>query len=247
MSGRGSLDERAIVLHKLNRLGGGFPMPKVAKRASEGSVVGSKNRIFPIEITPEFNKDIVDLDGSENASKIETDQKEEQIDDRVKYLGKIGGFPMPSLYKNKSVTMDRSRYDDSIPPTEVQSYGIRNSISTHIKNTVNNKSASAPRPPALDGYKQIWRDIRVVVGDDPEVDESLRKEVFARKLHRGEILGKRDDGIAATGNTNGTSDLQTYRQRLSELSHDSNNDDSLDNSSHIQEHPDADLEESIVI
>ena len=53
---------------------------------------------------------------------------------------------------------------------------------------INADNTQASRPPTLNSYKRLWRNIRVVAGDDPKVDERLRKEVFARKLQRGELF-----------------------------------------------------------
>lgn len=228
-----NFDENSKVLNKLSSMGGGFPMPKFLKKASNAAESintafgGFKSKI-PAEITPEFGKDVVDITGRETSSLSRKQQLEN--DQQSRYLERIGGFPMPPLYRhndenhlnsssnNDTIMMVRDKYDGSVNIIESGNRS-NNAISSHIRNSVNRSDTKASRPPTLESYKRVWRDIRVVAGDDPRVDERLRKEVFARKLQRGEILvGKVGNSIMNnTNNRNVNSYVQ--QRRLSEFSH----------------------------
>eukprot|EP00537_Pseudo-nitzschia_pungens_P003433 CAMPEP_0172369276 /NCGR_PEP_ID=MMETSP1060-20121228/31908_1 /TAXON_ID=37318 /ORGANISM="Pseudo-nitzschia pungens, Strain cf. cingulata" /LENGTH=723 /DNA_ID=CAMNT_0013094149 /DNA_START=208 /DNA_END=2379 /DNA_ORIENTATION=- len=241
MDSAGSMEDRISALNKLNKLGGGFPMPKFFKRKNVGageSVASAHDRQqngnTPAEITPDCDKDVVNVMGSKilSVSRNERDQQPQEINHQLRYLEKIGGFPMPPLYRqnvgkqdgndvvNEVPEMERDRYDNAT--SHSQSHVHNNAISNHIKNTVNCTTTRAARPPALDRYKQLWREIRVVAGDDPQVDERLRKEVFARKLARGKIfVGRSSEGIALTRNAN----VQIHQRRPSDISQSNNTSD----------------------
>lgn len=167
-----------MVLNKLSQMGGGFPLPKFLKKSP-----ANRGR----KITPELGNNVNDF--------VETDRRKQvQNDQQSIFLERIGGFPMPALYRHNN----SKRNSDEIHggnssgknDTRKESSSTRsnNAISSHIRNTVNRTSIKASRPPALERYQQAWRNIRVVTGDDPSVDERLRKEVFARRLQRGEIF-----------------------------------------------------------
>jgi hypothetical protein len=207
-----TFDHRSKVLSKLSKMGGGFPMPKFKK-----GVDGMKSSI-PAEITPELGKDVVDIMGRDTSSLSSKQQLEN--DRQSRYLERIGGFPMPPLYRQ--IDEIRDQYDGAVSISESGTRGS-NAISSHIRNNVNRSGTKASRPPALESYKRVWRDIRVVAGDDPLVDERLRKEVFARKLQRGEILaGKTGSGIMNSMN-NHYVNTNVLQRRLSDLSHSSVN------------------------
>lgn len=271
MDGAGSVEDRLIALEKLNKFGGGFPMPKSfmrhtldssAEEVNSAAADRNKSSNIPTEITSDCTKGVVDVAVIEtySASGKELDQQPQQIDHQLKYLEQIGGFPMPSLYRNslgksvgnnrnnETVAMDtkRNRCDDSITNIESHSHN-RNLISNHIKSSVNRNGndAKASRPLALDHYKRVWRDIRLARGDDPEVDERLRKEIFARKLQRGELFGNgRSNSITITNNNN--IDGQEQQRRLSEISHNSNESDNNGNNSE-RTNSETGVDESLVI
>jgi len=185
------VDERSMALMKLSKMGGGFPMPKFREKFSNAdngisTASGGIKCKIPAEITPELGRDIVDITGRETSSLLKQQLSKDQ---QSIYLERIGGFPMPPLYrhndenndrKNEGAMMVRGQYDGSARNN--------NAISSHIRKNVNCGGTNAYRPPTLESYKRVWHDICVVTGDDPRVDELLRKEVFARKLQRGEIL-----------------------------------------------------------
>jgi len=207
-----TFDDRSKVLSKLSKMGGGFPMPKFNKG------VGGMKSSIPAEITPELGKDVVDIMGRDTSSLSLKQQLEN--DQQSRYLERIGGFPMPPLYRQMDEIRDQ--YDGAVSISESGTRGS-NAISSHIRNNVNRSGTKASRPPALESYKRVWRDIRVVAGDDPLVDERLRKEVFARKLQRGEILaGKTGSGIMNSMN-NRYVNTNVLQRRLSDLSHSSVN------------------------
>jgi len=212
-----TFDDRSKVLNKLSKMGGGFPMPKFQKLSSnstEGSntASGSTKSNVPVEITPELGKDVVDITGREKLSL----SLEQQLDNnqQSRYLERIGGFPMPPLYRHNDEIVSNNQYGTTADSDES---GTRsdNTVSSHIRNNVNRTGTKASRPPTLESYKRLWRDIRVVAGDDPAVDERLRKEVFARKLQRGEILvGKSGNSRMTKGNVKS----YLHQRRLSDLS-----------------------------
>lgn len=217
-----NLEERSRVLDKLSKLGGGFPMPK-SSFATEGvnTASGGITNNAPAEITPEAGKDIFDIIGRRSISlKNQLNAKQ----------SRLGGFPMPPLYwqngenqvSNSSIE-GRGQFDGSGSSMNEPDSRISNAVSSHIRNNLNCGGTKASRPPALESYKRVWREIRVVAGDDPVVDERLRREVFARKLQRGQIfVGK--TGNTAMGNMNNRY-VNTYAQQLqlSDLSRGSGN------------------------
>lgn len=199
-----SLDERSKILEKLSRLSGGFPMPK-----SVNTAVGIQHNV-PAEITPEVGKDVVDVMGRGSLSlkhQLETLKQP-----------RLGGFPMPPLYMHNDDSQGsgsskngaRGQFDGTMNVSESRS---NNAISSHIRNNVNRGGAKITRPPTLESYKRVWRDIPVIAGDDPRVDERLRKEVFARKLQRGDIVVGRTGAIA-----NNINNHFIQQRRLSDMS-----------------------------
>jgi len=191
-----SLDERSKILEKLSRLSGGFPMPRSANTA-----VGIQNNV-PAEITPEVGKDVVDVMGRGSLSlkhQLETVNQ-----------SRLGGFPMPPLYMHTDENQ-AGQFDGTMNISEPRS---NNAISSHIRNNVNRGSAKVTQPPTLQSYKRAWSEIRVIAGVDPRVDERIRKEVFARKLQRGDIfVGK--TGTIVTNNIN---NRFIQQRRLSDMS-----------------------------
>jgi len=228
-----NFDENSKVLNKLSSMGGGFPMPKFLKKASNAAESintafgGFKSKI-PAEITPELGKDVVDITGRETSSLSLKQQLEN--DQQSRYLERIGGFPMPPLYRhndenhlnsssnNDTTMMVRDKYDGAVNIIESGNRS-NNAISSHIRNSVNRSDTKASRPPTLESYKRVWRDIRVVAGDDPRVDERLRKEVFARKLQRGQILVGKVGNSIMNSTTNRNVNSYVQQRRLSEFSH----------------------------
>eukprot|EP00535_Pseudo-nitzschia_heimii_P007286 CAMPEP_0197177568 /NCGR_PEP_ID=MMETSP1423-20130617/3125_1 /TAXON_ID=476441 /ORGANISM="Pseudo-nitzschia heimii, Strain UNC1101" /LENGTH=450 /DNA_ID=CAMNT_0042627129 /DNA_START=56 /DNA_END=1406 /DNA_ORIENTATION=- len=218
----GNFDESSNVLSKLRKMGGGFPMPKFAKKSSNSSggintaLIGIKNDT-PAEITPELGKEVVDITGRGTPSLSLKQQLEN--DKQSRYLERIGGFPMPPLYRqeddNHSNNNKTRQYDGTVLSNESGNRS-NNAISSHIRNNVNRSSAKISRPPTLESYKRVWRDIRAVVGNDPQIDEQLRREVFARKLHRGEILIRKNSNRKNAINSN--VNCYVKQRRLSELS-----------------------------
>ena len=209
-----NLEEHSKALKKLSKLGGGFPMPK-SSFAMESIINASgvmKNKI-PAEVTPEAGKDIVDIIGRRSMA------LKQQLNSKHSMLG---GFPMPPLYKHSDENQgsNSGRFDVSVNNDDP---GIRNNnaISSHIRNNVNCGGTKVTRPPALESYKRAWREIRVVAGDDPVVDERLRREVFSRKLHRGEIFaGKmRNNNVTSNINNCFMTNSHPQQQQLSDLSH----------------------------
>jgi hypothetical protein len=200
----GNFDGRSNVLNKLSNMGGGFPMPKFS-RISLNTSGGIMNKI-PAEITPELGRDVVDMTGREISS---LSLKEHLgYDQQSRYLERIGGFPMPPLYRRNDENYANIN-DNNINDLGT---GSNNAVSSHIRNNLNRTGTKASRPPTLESFKRVWRDIRVLAGDDPRVDERLRKEVFARKLQRGEIF------VGKTGNSINMNSY-IHQQRLSELAH----------------------------
>lgn len=227
-----NFDERSKVLKKLNKMSGGFPMPKFLKSSNVVEDVniasGGINSMIPAEITPELAKDVVNIMGRGITSL--SWQRQLENDQQSKYLERIGGFPMPPLYRhndeshvnnssrNETALMARDQYDGTVNMNDLSTRS-NNAISSHIRNNVNRSCTKAYCPPALESYKRVWRDIPVMAGVDPRVDERLRKEVFARKLQRGEILvGKTENSIMNNIN-NHIVNRYVQQRRLSELSH----------------------------
>jgi len=209
-----NLEEHSKALKKLSKLGGGFPMPK-SPFAMEGIINTSgvmKNEI-PREVTPEAGKDIVDIIGRRSMA------LKQQLNSKHSTLG---GFPMPPLYKHSDENQgsNSGRFDGSVNNNDP---GIRNNnaISSHIRNNVNCGGTKVTRPPALESYKRAWREIRVVAGDDPVVDERLRREVFSRKLHRGEIFVRkmRNNNVTSNINNRFMTNSHPQQRHLSDLSH----------------------------
>ena len=216
-----NLDESSNVLNKLSKMGGGFPMPKFAGKSSNASdgintaLSAIKSKI-PAEITPELGKEVVDIvdRGTDSLS-----LKQLEKDQQSRYLERIGGFPMPPLYRhegdNHANNNNTRHYDGTVNIDEPCTHS-NNAISSHIRKNAIRSNAKASRPPTLESYKRVWRNIGAVVGEDPQVDEQLRREVFARKLHRGEILIGKSRIVNNAKNRNVCSYVQ--QRRLSELS-----------------------------
>ena len=210
----------------------------------------SNNNGIPAEITPEISKDVVDVMGRGASASSRRQRGQHQGTWKglegfpSRYLERIGGFPMPSLYKhnssnnsnddnsnsnsnssnsNEAVVMIRDRYD-GVVNNESYIHNTTTPSSNNFNVNVICNSNMASRPPSLNSYKRVWRGIRVVAGDDPKVDERLRKEVFARKLQRGEIF------VGNSGNSNNNNNNNVHLQRrLSGLSHSSNSNSSINN------------------
>jgi len=185
------VDERSMALMKLSKMGGGFPMPKFRENFSNpdnciSTASGGMKCKIPAEITPELGRDIVDITGRETSSL----SLEQQLskDQQSIYLQRIGGFPMPPLYRHNDENNDRKNEGAMMVQGQYDGSSRNNAISSHIRKNVNCGGTNASRPPTLESYKRVWHDICVVTGDDPRGDELLRKEVFARKLQRGGIL-----------------------------------------------------------
>jgi len=158
---------------------GGFPMPKYnnmnMKKNVGATPMGNDEYAYgtsearntnkgPAKITPELNKDVVQvINGGTSIGR-----QQRHLHDHNKGRN-IGGFPMPPF-------ADPSSSSDMMDTT------------TSNNRKINADNTQASRPPTLNSYKRLWRNIRVVAGDDPKVDERLRKEVFARKLQRGELF-----------------------------------------------------------
>lgn len=207
-----NIDERSKILEKLSKLGGGFPMPKFHNESpivsTEGvSMSGALKNNVPAKITPEAGRDILDVVGRGSVS---LQQQLESIKQ-----SRLGGFPMPPLYMHTNENQGSNQFDGAM-----NIGASNNAISSHIRNNVNRGSAKASRPPSLESYKRVWREIRLVAGDDPSVDQRLRKEVFARKLQRGEIfVGKTGNNINGINNSRYINNSQAVQQRrLSDMS-----------------------------
>ena len=73
------------------------------------------------------------------------------------------------------------------------------------------------------GHPKARTAVRVVAGDDPVVDERLRREVFARKLQRGQIfVGKMGNNVMGNMN-NRYVNSYTQQRQLGDLSRVSGN------------------------
>ena len=195
--------ERSKALNKLGKMGGGFPMPKFSRISPNINTSGSIINNVPAEITPEIGRDVVDITGRDSSS---FSRKEHfEYDQQSRYMERIGGFPMPPLYRRQD-----DNYANNNKNINDLGTGSNNAVSSHIRNNLNRAGTKASCPPTLESYKRVWRDIRVLEGDDPRVDERLRKEVFIRKLQRGEIFEK-------TGN-NFNMNSYMHQQQVSKLS-----------------------------
>jgi len=202
----GNYDERSKALNKLGKMGGGFPMPKFSRISPNIDTSGSIINNIPAEITPKLGRDVVDIAGRESSS---FSLKEHlKYDQQSRFLERIGGFPIPPLYRRK----DDNYANNNNKNINDLGTGSNSAVSSHIRNNLNRTGTKASRPPSLESYKRVWRDIRVLEGDDPRVDERLRKEVFVRKLQRGEIF------VGKTGN-NFNMNSYMHQQRLSKLYH----------------------------
>eukprot|EP00533_Pseudo-nitzschia_delicatissima_P008317 CAMPEP_0116084826 /NCGR_PEP_ID=MMETSP0327-20121206/4003_1 /TAXON_ID=44447 /ORGANISM="Pseudo-nitzschia delicatissima, Strain B596" /LENGTH=655 /DNA_ID=CAMNT_0003575785 /DNA_START=320 /DNA_END=2287 /DNA_ORIENTATION=- len=206
-----NINERSKILEKLSKLGGGFPMPKFHNESpivsTQGfSMSGGFKNNVPAKITPEAGKDILDVMGRGSVS------LQQQLES-VKQ-SRLGGFPMPPLYMHNNENQGDIQFDGAMNISV-----SNNAISSHIRNNVNRGSTKASRPPSLESYKRVWREIRLVAGDDPSVDERLRKEVFARKLQRGEIfVGKMGKNINTISNSRFINSHNVQQRRLSDMS-----------------------------
>ena len=196
---------------------GGFPMPKydnnnnmnMKKNVAGVTTVGNDEYAYSgtseaarninngsAKITPELNKDVIQVvNGGTSIGR----QQRHNIHDQNKGRN-IGGFPMPPFADVIETTTSNNR-------------------------RINADNTQASRPPTLNSYKRIWRNIRVVAGDDPKVDERLRKEVFARKLQRGDIFTR----------SNNQHQHQQQQRRLSGIHNNNNNSNNDSNSGSEQE------------
>ena len=192
---------------------GGFPMPKydnnnnmnMKKNVAGVTTVGNDEYAYSgtseaarninngsAKITPELNKDVIQVvNGGTSIGR----QQRHNIHDQNKGRN-IGGFPMPPFADVIETTTSNNR-------------------------RINADNTQASRPPTLNSYKRIWRNIRVVAGDDPKVDERLRKEVFARKLQRGDIFTR----------SNNQHQHQQQQRRLSGIHNNNNNNNNSNNDS----------------
>lgn len=122
----------------------------------------------PAKITPESHKDVVEiLDGGTL-----TGRRQRRLQPYKQR--NIEGFSMAPFA------------GDDLPVNSTSNKHIFFRTDT-TKGTENHSHKQVPRPPNLESFKQLWYDSRVVPGDDPKVDEHLRKEIFARKVQRGEF------------------------------------------------------------
>ena len=191
---------------------GGFPMPKydnnnnmnMKKNVAGVTTVGNDEYAYSgtseaarninngsAKITPELNKDVIQVvNGGTSIGR----QQRHNIHDQNKGRN-IGGFPMPPFADVIETTTSNNR-------------------------RINADNTQASRPPTLNSYKRIWRNIRVVAGDDPKVDERLRKEVFARKLQRGDIFTR----------SNNQHQHPQQQRRLSGIHNNNSNNDSASGS-----------------
>lgn len=185
--------QRSIVLEKLNKLSGGFPMPSPSLATSNGAGVPAP---APAQITPEAGKDIIDIitGGSRGAISLREKFNERQA--------KLGGFPFPlPLHTNSS---ENQRV---FPQPDTRS----NLISSHIRK--NTGSYRVRKAPSLDSFKKAYNEIGVVSGGD---HEKIRMEIFKRKLQRGDILVGR---MMGSGNsTRFANSFVQQQRRLSGLS-----------------------------
>jgi len=190
-----ALQEKLLV-ESLDRLckNGGFPMPPIVRNDGDFACnQASSINDGPAKITLGANKGVVEvLDGGSS-----TRQRQRR---HHGHQWNIGGFPMPPFAVDPS-TDTASAYSN-----------------TNRKTNANNTQAS--RPPTLNLYKQLWRDIRVVAGDDPKIDERLRKEVFARKIQRGGFFIRSNNKNAH----HQQQQQQQQRRRLGGIYNNSNND-----------------------
>ena len=198
-------------------------MPKFAKKEGINSSFNGIQSKVSAEITPELGKEAVNIMERQSSSLSLKQQLEK--DQQSRYLERIGGFPMPPLFRhddeNHSNNINTREYDTA--PTIIESEARSNNvISSHIRNHVNRGRTKIFRPPALESYKRFWHDIRGVVGDDPQNDDQLRREVFARKLYRGEILVGKNSSMNNANDRNRKGSVQ--QRRLSELSVSGNSD-----------------------
>jgi hypothetical protein len=175
--------EQQKLVQTLERISknGGFPMPNYNNMNMKKNVgvttmgndeyaysAGEAKKINngPAKITPELNKDVVQvMNGGTSIGR-----QQRHIHDHNKGRN-IGGFPMPPFADPSSSSSD-----------------VIDTTTTSNNRKINADNTQASRPPTLNSYKRLWRNIRVVAGDDPKVDERLRREVFARKLQRGDIF-----------------------------------------------------------
>jgi len=196
-----ALQEKLLV-ESLDRLckSGGFPMPPIV-RNDDVYAYNQTSSINdgPAKITLGANKGVVEvLDGESS-----TRQRQRR---HHGHQWNIGGFPMPPF-----------AVDPATDPASAYS-------NTNRKTNANNTQAS--RPPTLNLYKQLWRDIRVVAGDDPKIDERLRKEVFARKIQRGGFFTRSNNKNAHHQQHHHQQQQQQeqQRRRLGGIYNNSNND-----------------------
>jgi len=198
-----ALQEKLMVesLDRLNK-NGGFPMPPIIRNDDEYAYNQANNTNGgPAKNTLETNKGVFEvLDGGSSRRRR---QRRHHGHHQSYNEWNIGGFPMP--------------------PFAVDPSNDTTSAYSNTNRRINANNTQASRPPTLNLYKQLWRDIRVVAGDDPKIDERLRKEVFARKIQRG--------GFFTRNNNNNVQQQQQQQQQRLEGIHNNSNNDNYNNGS----------------